>query len=134
MTTHLRGASLSQVFSLAEEGNMSRARTGILSGLLAVGLYVIGTSSVFAFSSSYCDSYARNYADRVSWNSSGGGALGGATRGAAGGALFGAIGGNAGRGAAIGAGMGAIVGGARRRNNWSDNYNRAYRDCRGGFR
>ena len=113
---------------------MSRARSGVLSGLIVVGLYVIGTSPAFAFSSSYCDRYARDFADRASWNSSRGGALGGATRGAAGGALFGAIGGNAGRGAAIGAGVGAIVGGARRRNNWADNYDRAYRDCRRGFR
>lgn len=127
-------AQASQLFGLADGGKMSRIRTGVLGGLFVVGFYTPGASPVFAFSASYRDNYARDYADRVSWNSSRGGALGGATRGAAGGALFGASGGNAGLGAAIGAGVGAIAGGARRQNNWSSNYNRAYSDCRRGFR
>lgn len=83
----------------------------------------------FAQSSAYCDGYARDFANRNSYYGSGGGALGGAARGAAGGALFGAIAGNAGTGAAIGAGVGAIAGGARRANNWSYYYDRAYSDC-----
>lgn len=135
-TIDLPGTALIRVSSLALSigENMSRARTVALGAILAVGLYLSGTNPVFPYSASYCDNYARNYADRVSWNSSRGGALGGATRGAAGGALFGAIGGNAGMGAAVGAGVGAIVGGARRSNNWSANYDRAYRDCRRGVR
>ncbi|MGH6932484.1 MAG: glycine zipper family protein [Dongiaceae bacterium] len=114
--------------------NMRLRNSGIVAGVsfigvLFLGLLVIEPHSSFAYSRSYCEGYARDYADQASWRGSGRGALGGAARGAAGGAIFGAIAGNAGRGAAIGAGVGAIAGGARRANNWSYYYSRAYDDC-----
>jgi hypothetical protein len=113
---------------MALRGNMWRTWClGVTVLLLLVSFG--GPDTGFAQSSKYCDGYARDYADRNSYSASRGGALGGAARGAAGGALFGAIAGNAGTGAAIGAGVGAIAGGARRANNWSYYYDRAYNDC-----
>jgi hypothetical protein len=100
-------------------------------------VFLAGSQTGFAQSSTYCDGYARDYANRNSHYDSGGGALGGAARGAGRGALFGAVvggGKGAGRGAALGAGLGAVAGGARRANSWQYYYDRGYNECMRGSR
>jgi hypothetical protein len=113
---------------------MTKKSKSVTAGALVLAAVLVcgTTTSALAASQAYCDAQARDYAN--AYTNTGGNIVGGAVSGAIGGAVLGGIFGGKnkiGRGAAYGAGAGAAVGAVGSAGTWQQNYNYAYRNCRG---